>query len=203
MRWKCETCETVVSGPLTDDTTCKCKDPYCQAWARIDEGSIEKAIERVERRCFERCEVTAGSCGNCATCLDNYALRIVIAAAKEQATLLGWLPIDSAPKNGTLILGFAVVDSQTGNWRMRIMSHDSYAEVGMRNNWRGWGDNWVGPTHWMPLPAPPLDDPTPSQVGHMAATHNKPCSCWMCSHPTRPEPKFRKPQAAPEQGETQ
>ncbi len=75
--------------------------------------------------------------------------------AKEAAQRLVWQPISTAPKDGTLILGFAIVDSATGNWKMRIMSHDHYAEVGMRQNWGGWGDSWVGPTHWMPLPEIP------------------------------------------------
>lgn len=92
----------------------------------------------------------------------------------EKQGSLEWRPISSAPKDGTLILGFAIVDTQTGNWKMRIMSHDSYAEVGMRNNWSGWGDSWVGPTHWMPLPAPPVNaEPQPPEPQPTAAVQQQ------------------------------
>lgn len=76
----------------------------------------------------------------------------------ETCSRFEWQPISTAPKDGILILGFAIIDSQTGNWKMRIMSHDCYAEVGMRQNWNGWGDSWVRPTHWMPLPKPPKEE---------------------------------------------
>lgn len=86
-----------------------------------------------------------------------------------------WQPISTAPKDGTLILGFAIIDTQTGNWKMRIMSHDHYAEVGMRQNWSGWGDSWVGPTHWMPLPKPPgpANVPDEAQESTPEATNGK------------------------------
>lgn len=65
------------------------------------------------------------------------------AAARDE----GWLPIDSAPRDGTAIL---VV------WA----AHDDYAVVWWEaGEWcEASNDNVVADmTHWMPLPAPPAE----------------------------------------------
>lgn len=64
----------------------------------------------------------------------------------------GWKPIDSAPKDGSIILAWsedmdevlAIVwaESRGGSWRLAGCSS---LELG----------SWGQPTHWMPLPAPP------------------------------------------------
>ena len=74
-------------------------------------------------------------------------LQLALRATRE------WMPIETAPKQ-RLILGFAIVDSSTGNWRMRIISHNAHIES-RREEWNGWGDSWIPPTHWMPLPKEP------------------------------------------------
>lgn len=60
---------------------------------------------------------------------------------KPEALDGGWQPIETAPKDGRVILGF----------------HENY---GIEKTWffrKTWGKNscsWE-PTHWMPLPEPP------------------------------------------------
>lgn len=89
-----------------------------------------------------------------------------------------WLPIDTAPKDGgTILLGYF---NSHGNWRTvrgQWMSEDYIAEHwenpddaepgwfetaveadDIPNCWRIW------PTHWMPLPAPPLSVPEICQL---------------------------------------
>jgi hypothetical protein len=60
-----------------------------------------------------------------------------------------WEPIDSAPKDGSSILGyadssFAVVEWYRGGW-WSLSEPGAYAE-----------DSEWNPTHWMPLPEPPM-----------------------------------------------
>ena len=70
-----------------------------------------------------------------------------------------WQPIETAPKDGKLIIVFAVVDTETGNWRQEIVSFNPYREVGMgESEWFGWPRYMAAPTHWMPLPEGPKDD---------------------------------------------
>ncbi|WP_409021373.1 DUF551 domain-containing protein [Dyadobacter sp. CY261] len=62
-----------------------------------------------------------------------------------------WQPIETAPKDGTEVLGWDGVNRFTcrykkwGNWDLLVCG--SYA-----------GDGDCFPTHWMPLPSPPKDD---------------------------------------------
>lgn len=72
-------------------------------------------------------------------------------AACEIADLISqwepWQPIETAPRDGSRVLvwyGFAL----TARWR---------SSGKCPNPFWGWhsGENWVEPTHWMPLPAGP------------------------------------------------
>ena len=75
---------------------------------------------------------------------DNYVLL--------EATKMIWQPIATAPKDGTLILGFFDGTICTIEW---FIYDDG------RGLWETfYGESEVVPTHWMPLPAPPNQNPT-------------------------------------------
>ena len=65
--------------------------------------------------------------------------------------MMEWKPIETAPKDGTEILLCAKVTRDIGlcYWR----------EDHVMTGWTwGLGKSFGGPSHWMPLPAPPLPD---------------------------------------------
>jgi hypothetical protein len=53
-----------------------------------------------------------------------------------------WQPIETAPKDGTVIIVYAPDFFQTAAWA--------------GNGWTNAANSWLGDvTHWMPLPEPP------------------------------------------------
>ena len=78
-------------------------------------------------------------------------------------TLVQWLPIGTAPKNGTVVLGFA--DNKDGTvFLSEIMwCKNNETIIGVTDSVVG-PNQWfsllssgsVCPTHWMPLPEPPV-----------------------------------------------
>lgn len=75
---------------------------------------------------------------------------LALIAEVEQARIAnGWLPIETAPKDGSVVLTARQVRHGRG-----------YAIEGMTKNSAGWwvtvdGDRPSQPTHWMQLPAAP------------------------------------------------
>lgn len=89
----------------------------------------------------------------------------------------GWRPIETAPRDGTAILIFEPKGhyGQLDNWEMprgvvahsyrsddpRLIRFDDYRyAVGYWRPGGGWGNRNcadVEPTHWMPLPTPPVE----------------------------------------------
>lgn len=73
-----------------------------------------------------------------------------------------WLPIDTAPKDGTTILG--VCEGETGSFIMAVWWQESvwftgWVSGGHRSDYE---DRFV--THWMPLPTPPTQ-PSGGEAG--------------------------------------
>jgi hypothetical protein len=71
---------------------------------------------------------------------------------------MNWQPIETAPKDGTWVLGYFPM---LGVSQMKWFSYGSYTEHWMR--FGGWTpvDN---PTHWMPLPEPPHEKTPPTEA---------------------------------------
>lgn len=89
---------------------------------------------------------------------DRQALRDDITARYENTLRSlddGWRPIESAPKDGTWVLGYwPTVCPQD-----RINTMQWYVSVFDGSYWMDAGNHldWLEPTHWMPLPALPQD----------------------------------------------
>ena len=64
-----------------------------------------------------------------------------------------WQPIDTAPKDGTRVLLTDGKFTQIGLW-CQWLSVPGNPEEWFYEGGRGWND----PTHWMPLPTPPLEE---------------------------------------------
>ena len=65
-----------------------------------------------------------------------------------------WLPIDTAPQDGSEFIGYSLGGrwhGQEGKWVAYVCHRD-------RNLWIAIGEGVVNPTHWMPLPDPPTAD---------------------------------------------
>jgi hypothetical protein len=86
-----------------------------------------------------------------------------------------WRPIETAPKDGTLLL-FYLAEAPDGrrsyelpeaakNWTIGFWMHQTWKSIetidagGMGGEMTGWMADYVcldaEPTHWMPLPEPP------------------------------------------------
>lgn len=94
----------------------------------------------------------------------NACYQAAIASREPQ-----WLPIESAPKDGSFFLGYISAEKYTENdegvackdascveicWWQKSEGYDGYPDCGLfplSDNMQG------GITHWMPLPKPPKD----------------------------------------------
>lgn len=69
-----------------------------------------------------------------------------------------WMPIETAPKDGTEILAWDGMERVIAHWGYG--AEWDYEADDMGATYGRWEDNWDGrmepqPTHWMPLPAAP------------------------------------------------
>jgi hypothetical protein len=84
---------------------------------------------------------------------EAYAQEAVRAALANQ---LEWVCVeDRRPEPLTIVLAAFEMDCP-GDWRIKCASYEPDAtDSDVRNGWRIFGGGWR-PTHWMPLPAPPV-----------------------------------------------
>lgn len=77
-----------------------------------------------------------------------------------------WLPIDTAPRDGTPFLGLIrEIDSPENQARIEMMFWQKYAKAKVkREGWRikhlpyyAYNDEYEAVTHWSPLPAPLIE----------------------------------------------
>ncbi len=70
---------------------------------------------------------------------------------KNEPAFGAWQPIETAPKDGRNIFIFIPQEFNTG----------IYTAWWSRDHWCSIDSSWIGrdlPTHWMPLPNPPLKE---------------------------------------------
>jgi len=85
----------------------------------------------------------------CAGHADEFSERVyhiaseALQQAEAQTWPEGWQPIETAPKDGTTILGWDTIEHVLLFWHDGAWRENALA------------DNPIPPTHWMPLPAPP------------------------------------------------
>lgn len=92
-------------------------------------------------------------------CRDGAAF--VQRSVGSSAPLSAWLPIESAPKDGTKILAFV----RGKGWD--VMRYHIPANPDARQFWIG--SYLIQPTHWMPLPSAPVGSaPKPDEGGSIA-----------------------------------
>ena len=92
--------------------------------------------------------------------------KLAEAAAQSYRTPLSWRPIETAPKDGTIIIGYEVKQDRIGvslvSWHEGKSTKGWVQSVGaeIKDGKRVHDDNWkligLTVTHWMPLPDPPL-----------------------------------------------
>jgi hypothetical protein len=124
------------------------------AGAEAQGGVIERA--RNDLAMFDRTPTTAYSQELVIALADS--LRAVLAAAPLQpavvngSAVVAWQPISTAPKDGTLILGIYAHDPADNEPWYGLVRWT----VG-KDEWRDqfYDDEWMEPSHWMPLPASP------------------------------------------------
>lgn len=77
-----------------------------------------------------------------------------------------WLPIESAPTDGTLIILHGEGNTGTGRWRViasrdTLNDIDGVAQFARQYGWHSASDknlNNIKVSHWMPLPPPPAKE---------------------------------------------
>ena len=70
---------------------------------------------------------------------------------------MDWQPIETAPRDGTLILVCTRGYQRIRSMMTTFWSEASAKRFGAKFGWYHEGDGAITPTHWMPLPAPPKD----------------------------------------------
>lgn len=79
-----------------------------------------------------------------------------------EGAVVGWQPIETAPRDGTVIIVGGTPDGygpkvRTAHWGSgRYLNH----KKGFQQAWVDHPGHTCDPTHWMPLPAPPASDTT-------------------------------------------
>ena len=96
---------------------------------------------------------------------DEKALTLADAILSLIRAEDGWMPIESAPKDGTRVLlwivpredswGTVEPSAVIGDW---VVWLDREHRAGMRDGWSWYGSAQCEPTHWRPLPSPPKEN---------------------------------------------
>lgn len=80
--------------------------------------------------------------------------QLLLSAANEIDRLTSWQHIDTAPKDGSKVLCCTVLSHKLGYYAYPVAC-GYHSEAGSWLNVHD-GEWFHGPTHWMPLPEPPV-----------------------------------------------
>lgn len=109
------------------ETTCECEG-LCIHWRNEAEFILREAVRSSD---------------------SSHAAKTPAVPGSESEATSGWMPIETAPKDGTQILGW------TPYWADHVQNVWWYTGLGR------WSTT-MQPTHWMPLPDPPKIQATES-----------------------------------------
>ncbi len=111
----------------------------------------DKSREACDRAVAALTRVATARAGMPCTC-DEAVLILALRAALDVAEAQGWQTMDSAPRDGSRIIGYYCADGGYYD----ILWDDSEGWVSFDYEIR----NFMQPdfTHWTPLPAPPAKD---------------------------------------------
>ena len=89
-------------------------------------------------------------------------LRAAVAAASPSLGAPQWLPIESAPKSGVLLLAVNDAAGERRTFVAEASDSDGNPQWNITVGWTGWSrlhDAWK-PVGWTPLPSPPGETTT-------------------------------------------
>ena len=106
----------------------------------------------------EFCRIRCHQCGATGSPSDPIREEDTIAAWNRRAPIAGWRDMKDAPKDGTrILLGCFATEFRE---RLGHTAVDYWHSLIAGDNFDGWGRfnaAFWPPTHWMPLPAAPVD----------------------------------------------
>lgn len=108
----------------------------------------EEVVTRVERAIRKASGTNTGGATNKVQFIARAVIQAHTAALREAGLLREWLPIESAPKDGTSVLLWLDSYCEVAHW------HTANASGGGISGWAPHA-YWRRPTHWMSLPAAP------------------------------------------------
>lgn len=140
--------------------TCTCAEPLAPEVAAAMTGMTpadatrdEALVEAVARALHKYQSISSWSKSSKVfreDCRAQAEIAIAVVRAHDAAAPRNeWKPIETAPKDGTRLLAYEKGCALYEIWWQRNLG----------DQWDGWQDDWDDepePTHWMPLPAPPL-----------------------------------------------
>ncbi len=112
----------------------------------------------------DRGNFAAYSCEQFTSTTDTFLGPAYLVPA-EQWEAQGWQPIETAPKDGTEILGCVAHPRLYAPTRIVWAAYHPNSKG--KETWRNapiCGDKMERVTHWMPLPAPPTQEPTDETI---------------------------------------
>lgn len=171
--------------------TAKLRQEISDAWhlADLRKAEVERLRDEIQRlnSCLRYEQHRAERIGTCGPGCElwgpaHYECAVrELAASREREARMQWQPIDTAPKDGRkVILFYRNSHNKPRTVMARWLTDEQAAEtdadgVGLEGGWYECIDNWSDytevaihegePTHWMPLPTPPVAAPDEGAQG--------------------------------------